>query len=168
MNNQFINKIRKNLKAIIFVLLSMMIMSCKNSYNELIDNFNKEFFSPERPVEDAYSVTNQGFDPDSMLDEYYTFKKGYFVNLEAPADALTYLWTYTGLYDTENPVTLSNKQYLYFNTAEAFNLKANENTHSFKLVLTITVTGAEGTVKEYIDSSTITIIDQNSTGHGGF
>ena len=168
MKIQLIKKIRSILKMGSFFLLVFMIVSCTNSYDELINNFNNEFFSPERPVEDMYSVTNPGFDPETMLDEYYTFKKGYFVNLEAPADALTYLWTYSDLADTEKPITLSNDRYLYFNTSDAFNMnKSNENSHSFKLVLSITVTGMEGTVMEYIDTSTITIIDQNTTGHGG-
>ena len=168
MKIQLIKKIRNNLKMVSFSIVIFMIVSCTNSYDELINNFNNEFFSPERPVEDVYSVTNPGFDPETMLEEYYTFQKGYFVNLEAPSDALTYLWTYFDLADTENPIILSNERYLYFNTSDAFNMnKSKENSHSFKLVLSITVTGREGTVMEYIDTSTITIIDQNTTGHGG-
>ena len=165
MKNQSIKIIKKNLHLLIVLLLSVIIMSCTNSYDQLINNFNHDFFTPERPEEDVYSVSSLDFDPDTMLDEYYTFKKGYYVNLEAPADAESYLWSYSDIVDTDNLIPLSHDRYLYLNTSETFN--SNETSHSFKLVLTITVKEKEGTVKEYIDSSTITIIDQDKAGHGG-
>ena len=154
--------------SLVLILVSPLV-SCKTSYDELIDAFNKKYFVPERPVEDVFSATSEDFIPDTMLEEYYTFKKGYYVNLEAPSDAASYLWTYSDIDEEKTPVVIGTEQFLYLNTSEAFNyIKSNEKSHSFKLVLTITVTGTEGTVTEYIDTSTITIIDQSSTGHGGF
>ena len=166
---QLSKKIKNNLNTIIVSLFAVMIMSCTNSYDEMITKFNHEFFTQERPVEDVYSVTSYDFDSETMLEEYYTFKKGYYINLEAPADATSYRWSYSDIEEKEDLITLSEQQYLYFNPTDVFKLNnTKEKSHSFKLVLSITVTGTEGTVTEYIDTSTITIIDQDETGHGGF
>lgn len=153
----FKNKTKNQFKNILLFILISLFFSCTNSYDLMIDSFNRKYFLPEGPEDDKYSVLDPDFNPYEMLSDSYVFKDGYYINLDGPADAATYLWTISDIEDSEESVIeVCNKQNLYCKTSDVFTAR-----HSYKLVLTITVTKEEGAVVEYIDKSTITIIDQN-------
>ncbi len=159
------NIIKNILKITVSSLFLFTAFSCTNSYDEMIDSFNRKYFLPESSEDEKYSAISPNFNPYKMLEKEYSFRADYYINLEGPKDASSYLWSYSEVKTEEDKAIVGNidetftnictEKDLYFKTSDFFKVG-----HVYKLVLTITVTGAEGTVREYIDTATISIIDQ--------
>lgn len=160
MKQIFKNTFKNILKFSFTSFFVFSILSCTNSYDELVDTFNRKYFAPAPAAEERFSATSPNFNPNDMLEQDYDFKDGFYINLEGPENAATYLWSYSEVdpdnakKETEYINVCSNKTF-YFKTSDFFKIR-----HTYYLVLTITVTGEEGAVMEYIDKAKIFIEDQ--------
>lgn len=145
----------KFLVVISIFLTSVFVSGCNNSYEYMIQDFNKENCIPESKRIHELSITDADFDADSMLLPRYFFKDGYEVTLTAPLGGKKYNWELVNnvkgkkiLQENEEKITVCTKQSFSFMPGEDFEI-GTEN----KLVLT--VTGNTGT--EYIDTTIVII-----------
>ncbi len=146
-----------------FILISSIILgitACNNSYDSLIEQFNQKYFQPEQIDIEPYSVKNSGFNPSEMLMPVYTFSEGVCLILEAPQDATSYSWTL--VQSDGSSEELGNERFLIYQTPGLFKVREEND-----LVLTVTVTDANGNVTEYIDRSVIIIRSQTGSDNGG-
>lgn len=75
------------------VILIFILVSCSNSYNQVIDNFNKKYFHEEASDERVYSIYLPDFNCSTMLSDSYELKKGMTLSLIAPDGGVSYKWT---------------------------------------------------------------------------
>ena len=141
--------------ATICLFLSALFCSaCKNNYDIMVQDFNKEFCVPDSKKIPENSINEDGFVATSMLLPRYLFKEGYEVTLQAPSGGKTYNWELVNsvrgktIKESEEKTSVCNKQSYSFMPGEDFTI-GTEN----KLVLT--VTDDSGT--EYIDTTIIII-----------
>ena len=145
----FKNKTKNPFKNILLFILISLLFSCTNSYDSMIDSFNRKYFSPE-PPEENYSITNIDFDASGMLEDAYVFPSDMYVNLEAPEDGTSYLWKCVSDDGTETEI--AKTRILYFKAPGVFK-KGEENF----LILIVTATDLEGNVIEYTDKAEVII-----------
>ena len=161
MKQIFKNTFNNILKFSYISFFVFSISSCTNSYDDLVDTFNRKYFAPAPAAEESLSATSPNFNPQKMLEEpSYRVKYGFYIDFEGPANASSYLWSYSENQDPDVKIkneykNISTDRTLYLKTSDFF--KAG---HSYYLVLTITVTGEGGIVMEYIDDAIINIEDQ--------
>ena len=75
------------------IILIFLLLSCSNSYNQVIDNFNKKYFHEEASEERVYSIYLPDFNCSTMLSDSYELKKGTTLSLIAPDGGVSYKWT---------------------------------------------------------------------------
>lgn len=75
------------------IILIFLLLSCSNSYNQVIDNFNKKYFHEEASDERVYSIYLPDFNCSTMLSDSYELKKGMTLSLIAPDGGVSYKWT---------------------------------------------------------------------------
>ena len=75
------------------IILIFLLLSCSNSYNQVIDNFNKKYFHEEASDERVYSIYLPDFNCSTMLSDSYGLKKGTTLSLIAPDGGVSYKWT---------------------------------------------------------------------------
>ncbi len=75
------------------VILIFILVSCSNSYNQVIDNFNKKYFHEEASEDRVYSIYLPDFNCSTMLSDSYELKKGMTLSLIAPDGGVSYKWT---------------------------------------------------------------------------
>ena len=75
------------------IILIFLLLSCSNSYNQVIDNFNKKYFHEEASDERVYSIYLPDFNCNTMLSDSYELKKGMTLSLIAPDGGVSYKWT---------------------------------------------------------------------------
>ena len=133
------------------ISLTLSISACSNSYDEMIDGFNKKYFSltPTPPIEKR--ITDANFAQETMLELRYTFIQGYESMLVAPAGASSYLWKIQNSDGTMQEDSLCEERIYTFIPEEDFEINAET-----KLVLT--VTSESGT--EYIDTTIIVVLNR--------
>lgn len=133
------------------ISLTLLISACSNSYDEMIDGFNKKYFSltPTPPIEKR--ITDANFAQETMLELRYTFIQGYESTLVAPAGASSYLWKIQNSDGTMQEESLCEERIYTFIPEEDFEINAET-----KLVLT--VTNEAGT--EYIDTTIIVVLNR--------
>ena len=133
------------------ISLTLFISACSNSYDEMIDGFNKKYFSltPTPPIEKR--ITDANFAQETMLELRYTFIQGYESMLVAPAGASSYLWKIQNSDGTMQEDSLCEERIYTFIPEEDFEINAET-----KLVLT--VTSESGT--EYIDTTIIVVLNR--------
>ncbi len=113
-----------------FILFSCLFVGCSNSYENMIEVFDKKYFSKEPPAIPEFSVYNDDFDEADMLDASYIFPTNTYINLEAPADGLSYSWNYVD--DNNEEHEFLNTRLLYFKTPGPFK-EGEENTLVLKV-----------------------------------
>ena len=145
--------------GVFVAVVSLMSLGCKNSYENMIKEFDEKYFLPEPKVYVPYSVNSPDFDPKDMLAPSYVFSEDVFINLEAPENCISYSWNIVdseGNNLIEKPVL---ERVFYHAAAEDFKI-GDENI----LILTVTVTDSQGNIAEYIDKSVIIIKAQKNLG----
>jgi len=156
-------KIKQLLFSVFILFNGLLISSCANGYDEMLEDFNKENFSLEPTAPKETSINAEGFKPESMLERRYTFYVDYEASLTAPAGGAEYKWVVekASSEDGSNAggssgavvrETVCTKRTYNFMPGRDF--KTNTET---KLVLT--VTDSSGT--EYIDTALIIVINRN-------
>ncbi len=75
------------------VILIFILVSCSNSYNQVIDNFNKKYFHEEASEDRVYSIYLPDFNCSTMLSDSYELKNGMTLSLIAPDGGVSYKWT---------------------------------------------------------------------------
>ena len=75
------------------IILIFLLLSCSNSYNQVIDNFNKKYFHEEASDERVYSIYLPDFNCSTMLSDSYELKQGKTLSLFAPDGGVSYKWT---------------------------------------------------------------------------
>lgn len=75
------------------IILIFILVSCSNSYNQVIDNFNKKYFHEEASEDRVYSIYLPDFNCSTMLSDSYELKKGMTLSLIAPDGGVSYKWT---------------------------------------------------------------------------
>lgn len=75
------------------IILIFLLLSCSNSYNQVIDNFNKKYFHEEASDERVYSIYLPDFNCSTMLSDSYELKMGTTLSLIAPDGGVSYKWT---------------------------------------------------------------------------
>ena len=141
--------------VLITCILSLSLVGCNNSYENMIAEFDSKYFSPEPIVYEPYSVNSSNFNPKEMLESCYVFSEGIYINLEAPENCQSYLWTCTN--SEVNREEIGQERKLYYEVPGVFKI-GEDNT----LILTVTVTDAQGNITEYIDESVIIIKAQKN------
>lgn len=130
------------LKTQILILLSAFcFFSCKNSYENLIADFNSHLGTSAGDSKFINSVNSADFDESQMLKEYYIFYSDFTVCLKAPDDCASYEWTANSKKNPEIIVKLGEKKNLFYELPGIF-FTGYENT------LTLKVTDSFGTVYE--------------------
>ena len=144
-------KVLRLVLMISVISLTLFISACSNSYDEMIDGFNKKYFSltPTPPIEKR--ITDANFAQETMLELRYTFIQGYESTLVAPAGASSYLWKIQNSDGTMQEDSLCEERIYTFIPEEDFEINAET-----KLVLT--VTSESGT--EYIDTTIIVVLNR--------
>ena len=144
-------KVLRLVLMISIISLTLFISACSNSYDEMIDGFNKKYFSltPTPPIEKR--ITDANFAQETMLELRYTFIQGYESTLVAPAGASSYLWKIQNSDGTMQAESLCEERIYTFIPEEDFEINAET-----KLVLT--VTNEAGT--EYIDTTIIVVLNR--------
>ena len=144
-------KVLRFVLMISIISLTLSISACSNSYDEMIDGFNKKYFSltPTPPIEKR--ITDANFAQETMLELRYTFIQGYESTLVAPAGASSYLWKIQNSDGTMQEESLCEERIYTFIPEEDFEINAET-----KLVLT--VTSESGT--EYIDTTIIVVLNR--------
>ena len=149
---------KKVLRFAVLILISiyfLMVCSCGNSYENMLEDFDGKYFSPEPLGYDPFSVNAPEFNPNNMLEVSYTFPEGYYIILEAPDNCTSYSWTCSN--SEFNKKVIGSDRVLYYEIPGAFKA-GEENT----LILTVTVADGEGKSTEYIDESVIIIKSQRN------
>lgn len=134
------------------IILIFLLLSCSNSYNQVIDNFNKKYFHEEASEERVYSIYLPDFNCSTMLSDSYELKKGTTLSLIAPDGGVSYKWTalVKGIKDKNKEVEtdIAEQKKLSYRVPGVF-----RDDVVNKLVLT--VTDSNGT--EYKDTALIII-----------
>ena len=141
---------------------SLFILSCSNpgnSYEQMIDSFNRKFFEEDYVPPEEYSIENSSFKENEMLDDTFSFPTGYLIILEAPKgqDGCNYEWKaiVPQLDESGKEILKENvigtSKTLKFTTPGVFSTD-KEN----KLVLTVT----EQSGKIYKDTATVFITSE--------
>lgn len=81
-------------KVCVLLGLSLIFFSCSNSYESIIENYNKKYFK-EIPQEGKreYTVDADDFDQCEMLAQVYEIEDGMNLSLVAPKGGSSYKWT---------------------------------------------------------------------------
>ncbi len=146
---------RKALRIFTIAYVLLCCTACNNSYESLVDQFNRKYFMPEQNNPEGYSVKNENFNPVEMLNPVYSITEGVYLDLEAPEGGDSYSWELIQDDGTPLQPPLSTERILYYKTPGVFVLREEND-----LVLTVTVTDKEGNVTEYIDKTVIIIKSQ--------
>ncbi|WP_407427068.1 hypothetical protein [Treponema sp.] len=89
-------------------LAALFVLSCNNSVEDMLDDYNKQFTwtyvtvseTKEVNEEEMLSPGDEGFDPDDMLREVYPVQYDSTLNLAGPPKNIySYTWT---VYDPKN------------------------------------------------------------------
>ena len=143
---------KKTLKIFLIICSLFYFAACNNSYDIMIDSFNRKYFLSEQMSAEAYSVKDPDFNPAEMLLAAYTIPEGMYLSLEAPEGGDSYSWVFIKDDGTPYDPPLSEERFLYYETPGPFKVREEND-----LVLTVTVTDDKGNVTEYIDKSVIII-----------
>ena len=136
--------------AAVFVFL--LFTSCTNSYEQMINHFNDNYFTLTPTPPEESNLTDENFDQSKMLENRYTFIEGFESSLVAPKGAKKYLWVEEDLEQGQiQKKTLCNERIYTFIPECDF-----EVNKELKLVLT--VTDEKGT--EYIDTTIIVVLNR--------
>ena len=129
----------------IFTVLTLFV-SCKSSYDELLEDFNNQYFSLEYKEK---TIFDDDFVAEDMLELKYDFYDGYVSSIVAPAGAVKYSW----IIPLENT---SPVQYKEVCTKQIYDfMPGKDYAVGSETKLILTVTDESGT--EYIDSTIIKI-----------
>ena len=74
------------------ILFLCLFCACSNSYDEMITDYNKKFFTEKPADKRVYSLDGNDFDQTEMLADSYELKKGMTFSLTAPEGGVTYSW----------------------------------------------------------------------------
>ena len=134
------------------LLIFLLISSCTNSYEQMINNFNENYFTLTPTPAKESNLLDKDFDQEQMLEIRYTFIEGFNSSLVAPKGAAKYLWVEENLEDGQvQKKTLCNERIYTFLPENDFEVNKES-----KLVLT--VTDEKGT--EYIDTTIIVVLNR--------
>ena len=138
--------------GVLISLGALCVFGCKNSYENMIEDFDKKYFVPENKEIPEFSIKASGFNADSMLESRYIFVEEYEVTLPGPAGGTSYKWELH-----TNPVyTTETKDFSFIPETNSFVISKNiYHIESSETKLVLTVTDASGT--EYIDTTKILI-----------
>lgn len=73
---------KKTLAILGLFLILISFISCSNSYDSILDQFNRKYFSAEPAKEEPYSVKSSKFVASEMLSATYTVPENVYLNLE--------------------------------------------------------------------------------------
>jgi len=151
-------KVSRFLLIISIFSICLIFSGCKNSYENMIEEFDGKYFMPEPKVYIPYSINSPDFNPKDMLAPSYVFPEDVYINLEAPENCTTYLWKIVDSKGNElsNPNEPESERVFYHAASDGFRV-GEENI----LILTVTVTDSQGNITEYIDESVIIIKAQS-------
>ena len=141
-------------------LILISFISCSNSYDSMLDQFNRKYFSAEPAKEEPYSVKSSKFVASEMLSATYTVPENVYLNLEAPDNADFYLWTYEK--EDGSSVVLGREKNLMYKTPGLMKVREEND-----LVLTVKVADENGNLTEYIDKTIIIIKKSQTTSDNG-
>lgn len=142
----------KNISLTAGLLIFLLISSCTNSYEQMINNFNENYFTLTPTPAKESNLLDKDFDQEQMLEIRYTFIEGFNSSLVAPKGAAKYLWVEENLEDGQvQKKTLCNERIYAFLPESDFEVNKES-----KLVLT--VTDEKGT--EYIDTTIIVVLNR--------
>ncbi len=149
-------KISKTLFLICLFISCLFFVSCSNTYDDLLNEFNNQYFSKEPTPVKEKKITDDDFAAEKMLENRYAFVKGYETSLSAPFDCTSYKWEVQkgeGTEGTEQKelTTVCTKR--VYNFMPGVDFKLDEEA-----TLILTVTDAKGT--EYIDTALIIVISR--------
>ena len=145
-------KVYEVLLIVSAVLLLSLFCACSNSYDSLIDDYNKKYFHEVPSGTKEYTINSEAFEQTEMLEEAYEFSNGMSFSLVAPEGGASYKWTAL-VEDTQekgkiNKIEIGSEKTLLYSIPGVFRADVVN-----KLVLT--VTDAAGT--EYKDTALILI-----------
>lgn len=142
----------KNISLTAGLLIFLLISSCTNSYEQMINNINENYFTLTPTPAKESNLLDKDFDQEQMLEIRYTFIEGFNSSLVAPKGAAKYLWVEENLEDGQvQKKTLCNERIYAFLPENDFEVNKES-----KLVLT--VTDEKGT--EYIDTTIIVVLNR--------
>ncbi len=132
---------------LLFSIFIISLTACKNSYDTMLEDFNKKYFAAENGSDK--SIEDSSFVAEDMLAPVYDFYEGYSSSLLAPADAASYLWKSP----KENTSPLEYKELC--KEREFSFMPGKDFAVGSETKVILTVTSKEGT--EYIDTTIIRI-----------
>lgn len=141
-------KVSRFLLIISIFSICLIFSGCKNSYENMIEEFDAKYFMPEPVKIPGYSINDSNFRESEMLEPSYVFPEGIYVNLEAREGGNSYSWKCINNDGTETEISTS--RVLYYETPGAFKY-GEENT----LLLTVTVSNGNENVVEYTDHAIV-------------
>ena len=88
---------KKVLRLVLMISIISLILSisaCSNSYNDMIDGFNKKYFKKGYLPPEPYTTSSKDFKEGEMLDEIISMKDDSLTILTAPdgGEESTYEW----------------------------------------------------------------------------
>lgn len=143
------------LAATVLSLLSLFC-ACSNSYDKMVEEYNKKYFAIEPTAPNNPDISDNTFLPDNMLEKRYTFIKGYESRLAAPSGGASYDWT-VKLPDVNDPEVIVEKSVCSEQIYNFFPERVFKTDTEATLVLTVT----DSTGAEYIDTALIIVISRN-------
>lgn len=97
----------KKLRFVVTLLLLLLVIGCSNSIQTMLDDYNSNFSVTHDIVsDDSPSPGEDGFDESEMLYDIYYVSDVNVLNLAAPKNCDTYIWTVRDpekKYDETNP-----------------------------------------------------------------
>lgn len=142
---------KKVLRFVLMIsIITLFITACSNSYNEMIDGFNKKYFKKGYLPPEPYTTSSKDFKEGEMLDEIITMVEGERIVLVAPDGGEGCVYEWKGfIAGKEEPIFIKNLRTLIIDAPDNFD-KANKGN---KLVITVT----ESSGKQYTDIARVFI-----------
>lgn len=123
------------------ISLTLSISACSNSYNDMIDGFNKKYFKKGYLPPEPYTTSSKDFKEGEMLDEIISMKDDSLTILTAPDGGVESTYEWKALVpkkdkngkDYMDSAVIGNERTLSYKAPGVFN-SDKEN----KLVVTVT------------------------------
>lgn len=150
------NSLFKLIAGICIFLSALFFSACKNSYDNMIEEYNEKYFVKSYLPPEPYTTSSKNFNEIDMLDDIISMQDGNRMILSAPegGEGCTYKWEgFAPGKDSEGKdcmksIFVETERTLFFDAPGGFD-KDREN----KLVVTVT----EKSGKQYTDTARVFI-----------
>ena len=148
---------KKRFNSILLItIITLLMTACANSYNEMIDDFNKKYFTKGYLPPEPYTTKSKNFRESEMLDDIISMKEDTLTILTAPDGGEECLYEWKALVPAKDDngksymkeTVIGNERTLSYKAPGVFN-SDKEN----KLVVTVT----EKAGREFTDTAKVFI-----------